>query len=230
MATIKLEDVEKPSELRDRILAEWRQIRLRHGNKPPENLFSTFHAADNSGVKSHDLHRGIDVVTGDWNTRIWLFELGLRLQAKHKDINVIFYPRGYEPHLHVATWSGFSNGSDNSLSLSLGVKGKYDVFKPSAFPARAYEFMGKLKKMAMTYPPIPGDEWPNWKFYENILKGNGSVDDDLSVTDGTEPTLVGSVMAIARKYWWVGAISVFLLIGVIIYKKMQGGENGRYAY
>lgn len=226
MATVNLNEVGgRVTDLRDRILKEWEQVRLRNGGRPPKDLFSTFHDASGSGVKSHDLGRAIDVVTGSWDTRVYLFELGLRLNAKYKDINAIFYPRTYEPHLHVATWSGFSGGSDNSLAVSLGEKSKYFVMKPQEKSAKLDEFWDKMMKAFFTYPPAPGgvDAQPKLAFYKKVLSGEQPLDEDLNVDSGQ----LGSnkLKDIIKKYWWVGAISVAALVVLVIFKKIRGGNE-----
>lgn len=226
MATVNLNEVGgRVVELRDRILKEWEQVRLRNGGRPPKDLLSTFHDAHDTGVKSHDLGRAIDVVTGSWDTRVYLFELGLRLNAKYKDVNVIFYPRNYEPHLHVATWSGFSGGPDNSLAVSLGEKSKYFVMKPNEKATKLPEFWEKMVKAAFTYPAAPGgiDAQPNLAFYKDVISGEKPLDPDLEIDIGDKPG--SSWKELVKKYWWVGVISVFALIAVVIFQKMKGGQE-----
>lgn len=226
MATVNLNEVGgRVAELRDRISEEWEQVRLRNGGRPPKDLFSTFNDAHDTGVKSHDLGCAIDVVTGSWETRIYLFELGLRLNAKYEDINVIFYPRNYEPHLHVATWSGFSGGPDNSLAVSLGQKSKYFVMKPNEKAVKIDEFWEKMVKAALTYPAAPGgpEAQPNLAFYKEVITGGKPLDADLDVNTGDGKG--SSWKELIKKYWWVGAISIFALIGLVIFQKMKGGNE-----
>jgi hypothetical protein len=211
--SIQLNEVPAPADLRDLILAEWRAYRAWRGDGPPESLKSTFWAADKSGVPSHDRGRAIDVVTDDWRERGYLVEFALWLAVRraHENINVILYRRDFQPHLHVADWSGRVGKPEPSIGVNLGVKGKYRYF---LFPYsdKAEEIIKAAQDIKATY--VESKEVSiDWDYWRHVLGGGEAVP-----SAGVSGVVVNAV-SFFKKWWWFLLVPAVLIPLFFLFRK-----------
>lgn len=212
MAAEPLENVKAPAGLRDTILAAYAEFKGIVGAGAPDKLFSTFSAASGSGVPSHDAGKAIDIVSDGMASRPYLIEFGAYLFATRPEVSVYFYPQGYQPHVHVGTVSGFGQGE--WLAINKGAPNAFDKWKRADVAKDAGSIVTGLQKIRATYPAGYNVDWDR---VEGWLRGEA-------------PAVAPGYKAFLKKYWWVGVISVGLLLGIFfIFKFRKGAEDG-YAH
>ena len=216
MASIPLNEVPAPADLRDRISREWGEYRAFRAGAPPESLRSTNWATEKSGVPSHDRGRAIDLVTPDWSERSYLVEfglwLGLRLQSENW--NVIFYRRDFQPHLHVADWSGRLGKPEASIGVNTGVKSKYNYFL-APYAGQATELIKALRDIKATYTESNAVD-VDFDYWQNVIEGNEKP--PWESAGGKLQTLI----AFVKQYWWAILIPIVIAIPLIWWMRRRG--------
>ena len=207
MASRALKYVPAPAGLRDVILAEYDAYKAWRGAGVPDELLSTFWASSGTGVPSHDASKAIDIITDGLASRPYLFEFGVWLFSKRPDLSVYFYPTTYEPHVHVGEVSGFGKGS--FLAINSGAKGKFEIYPRDKVAGDAERILAGLQKTRATYPAGVDVRW----------------DDVESWLTGKSAPAGSGWLSLLKKYWWIGGISVLLLVVVLIYKKAKEGNE-----
>lgn len=203
MAKIPLSEVPAPVDLRDTILEDYEAYKSARGAGVPDKLFSTFWAAKNTGVPSHDAGKAIDIVTDSYASRPYLFEFGAELFGKRKDLSVYWYPQTYEPHVHVGQVSGFGKGS--YLAISKGKAGQFWIFPREQVSGKVDSIIDLMKKQRETYPA--GVE-VDWDHVRESLTGNFE-------------SPASNILQKFKKYWWVAVLPIVLVVLIFIIKKVK---------
>lgn len=197
---IPLSDVPEPKGLRDIIQSEYEDWKAYRGAGVPDKLFSTFWASKGTGVPSHDRGEAIDIVTDGYGSRPYLIEFGVWLFIKRPELSVYFYSMKYEPHVHVGL-KNYLSKSPSVLAVNKGAKGQFDVFPREEVKSKAGDIIKKLQSVRATYP---AGVVTDWDALQAMLEGK-----------------IGGAGNWLKRYWWIGAISIFLLGAVFIIKKIK---------
>lgn len=207
MAAQQLTPDVEPRGLAGKLLEEYEAWKAYRGAGAPDKLLYTFAASSGTGVPSHDAGKAIDIVTDGYVSRPYLIEFGIWLFCKRPELSVYFYGTKYEPHVHVGEVSGFGKGS--YLAVNKGLKGKFDIYPRSQVSGKAAEIIKLIQNVRKTYPAGVETDWP---VYEEMLQGK-------------MPSGSGNWKEYLRKYWWVGLISVGLLLILFVVKKWRDGQG-----
>lgn len=217
MSSIPLNEVPAPADLRDSVSRQWSEYRAWRDNTPPESLRSTFWASQGTGVPSHDRGRAIDLVTPDWSERSYLVEFGLwlALRLQSENVNVIFYRRDFQPHLHVADWSGRLGKPEASIAINLGVKGKYKYFLPPYDKTEITELIKAIKEIKATYTES-GEVDIDFDYWAQVLSG------EAQAPWNTAGGKLQAVLAWAKQYWWAILIPIVIAVPLIWWLRRRG--------
>lgn len=217
MASIPLNEVPAPENIRDLISSEWSQYRAWRGAGAPETVRATNWATPGRGAPSHARGRAIDLVTSDWSDRRYLVEFGLWLAVRRQaeQINCIFYRRDYEPHLHVADWSGRVSKPEASIGVNTGVQGKYNYFLPP-YEEKANEIIKALRDVAATYKESKDVEI-DWDYWVAVLQGS-----EKPPWDSVGGKLQ-AVIAFVKRRWWLLLLPI--VIGVPLFVLMRRRDS-----
>lgn len=206
MASILLNEVPKPTDLRDLISRNWAEYRAFRNGEPPEELRATSWADDENNSPSHIRGRAIDVVTPDWSQRGYLpeFALWLALRYESQNLNVIFYGRDFQPHLHIADWSGRVSKPEASYGFNLGSAHSYKYF----LPPYANDVPGLFTKISETMATYKENTaQADWDFWAKVIRG-----EQAAPWEGT-----GGIKNWLKRYWWMILLPIVVAIPLYIW-------------
>ncbi|MBS0618412.1 MAG: hypothetical protein JSR44_09500 [Spirochaetes bacterium] len=208
MASILLSEVPDPTDLRDLISREWGEYRSFRSDAPPADLRSTSWHDEGNNSPSHRSGRAIDVVTDSWADRGYLFEFGLWLALRYEkeQLNVIYYKRAPQPHLHVAFFSGRVGKAEASIGFCSDGTSKYNYYFPP-YAKSAAAILSEIIDYEKTYTENTA-QWDKAKWLR-ILKGLESP----PWQGGFFNTIIGYL----KKYWWALLIPIVIAVPLVIY-------------
>jgi len=216
MASIPLNEVPSPVELRDLISRNWAEYRTFRGEKPPEGLRATSWNDKGNNSPSHVRGFAIDVVTPDWSDRGYLFEFGLWLALRYQEsnLNVIFYKRVPQPHLHVALWSG--RKAKPEASIGFNKDGAHDYLY--MFPPYSKDLQGLFTYMSefqATYTENTA-QWDH-EFWARVIRG------EVQPPWGGSDSWWAKILAWLKKNWWIAILPV--VIGIPLWLYLRNKEE-----
>jgi len=201
VASIPLNEVPKPTDLRDLISRNWAEYRTFRNGEPPEELRATSWADGENNSPSHTRGRAIDVVTPDWSQRGYLpeFALWMALRYEQQNVNVIWYRRDFQPHLHIADWSGRQGKPEASIGFNLGGAGKYTYFMPP-YSKDVQGLFTQISQTLATYTENTAQA--DWDFWAQVIRGE------------RQPPWQGSSgwKSWLKRYWWMILLPIVVAI------------------